>query len=310
MLRRYARTFIPRQDCYPLQTEDGRYITLQRHFELDYVQAHLKGLLTLGAYALDTRDQARWLCLDADTPEQWAELLNMVRDLQRDEVNAYLEPSRRGGHLWLFFAPLPGRTARQFGQSLRGRYDLEGIELFPKQAELKTGPGSLVRLPLGRHRLTGQRYHFVTLEGDPIAPTVRAQVRLLSSPQTVAPEYIRHMTTEQSAPAEAPDKPLFREAITQPPGATLSERLKNAISVYDFVGRYVDLDERGTGLCPFHDDQRRSFGVNREENFWHCWAGCGGGSLIDFWMKWREREGLDASFSATLKALADILLPR
>src|SRR5690606_5025124 len=90
--------------------------------------------------------------------------------------------------------------------------------------------------------------------------------------------------------------------------ATLSERLKNAISVYDFVGRYVDLDERGTGLCPFHDDQRRSFGVNREENFWHCWAGCGGGSLIDFWMKWREREGLDASFSATLKALADILL--
>ena len=49
MLRRFARTFIPRQDCYPLQTEDGRYITLQRRFELDYVQAHLKGILTLGA---------------------------------------------------------------------------------------------------------------------------------------------------------------------------------------------------------------------------------------------------------------------
>lgn len=50
MLRRFARTFIPRQDCYPLQTEDGRYITLQRHFELDYVQAHLKGMLTLGVF--------------------------------------------------------------------------------------------------------------------------------------------------------------------------------------------------------------------------------------------------------------------
>ncbi len=310
MLRRFARTFIPRQDCYPLQTEDGRYITLQRHFELDYIQAHLKGMLTLGAYALDTRSQARWLCLDADTPEQWTELLKMTRDLEQDGVTAYLEPSRRGGHLWLFFSPTPGARVRQFGQTLLGRYDLAGIELFPKQAELKTGPGSLVRLPLGRHRLTGQRYHFVTPDGDPIAPTVRAQVRLLSSPQLVPPAYIRDVTAEESDRAELPDKPLFPDARPHPPGATLSERLKNAISVYDFVRRYVDLDERATGFCPFHDDQRRSFGVNREQNFWHCWAGCGGGSLIDFWMKWREREGLDASFGATLKALADMLLPR
>jgi hypothetical protein len=310
MLRRFARTFIPRLDCYPLQTDDGRYITLQRHFELDYVQAHLKGMLTLGAYALDARNQARWLCLDADTPEQWAELLKMTRDLQQDGVTAYLEPSRRGGHLWLFFSPTPGARVRQFGQTLIGRYDLAGIELFPKQAELKTGPGSLVRLPLGRHRLTGQRYHFVTLDGDPIAPSVRAQVRLLSSPQLVPQDYFRDVTAEPSRPADLPDKPLFPEARPQPPGAPLSERLKNAISVYDFVGRYVDLDERATGFCPFHDDQHRSFGVNREQNFWHCWAGCGGGSLIDFWMKWREREGLDASFGATIKALADILLPR
>lgn len=310
MLRRFARTFIPRQDCYPLQTEDGRYITLQRRFELDYVQAHLKGILTLGAYALDARSRARWLCLDADTPEQWAELLKMTRDLQQDGVTAYLEPSRRGGHLWLFFPPTPGATVRQFGQHLVDRYDLDGIELFPKQAELKTGPGSLVRLPLGRHRLTGQRYHFVTLEGEPLAPSVRAQVRLLASPQLVPPAYIRHLTREPASSSELPEKPLFLEANPQPAGATLSERLKNAISVYDFVGRYVELDGRGTGRCPFHDDQRKSFGVNREQNFWHCWAGCGGGSLIDFWMKWREREGLDASFSATLKALAEILLPR
>src|SRR5690606_9054026 len=130
------------------------------------------------------------------------------------------------------------------------------------------------------------------------------------SPQNVSPDYIQQVTTEQSQPAELPDKPLFPEARPQPPGATLSERLKNAISVYDFVGRYVDLDERATGFCPVHDDQRRSFGVNREEWFWSCWEGCGGGSLIDFWMKWRQRERLDASFTATLKALADILLPR
>lgn len=56
ILRRYTKTFIPRQDCYPIQTEDGRYLTIKRRFQLDYVQAHLKGIMTLGAYALDERD--------------------------------------------------------------------------------------------------------------------------------------------------------------------------------------------------------------------------------------------------------------
>lgn len=310
ILRRYAKTFIPRQDCYPIQTEDGRYLTIKRRFQLDYLQAHLKGIMTLGAYALDEQSRARWLCLDADTPDQWAELLKMTKDLEQDAITAYLEPSRRGGHLWLFFSPIPGATARSFGQALTSRYHLESIELFPKQAELKTGPGSLVRLPLGRHRLTGQRYHFVTVDGDPIAPSVRKQVRILSNPEVVPPAYIQHVALERSSGDTSHVKPLFPEANAEATGATLSERLKNAISVYDFVRRYVDLDQNAIGCCPFHEDQHKSFGVNREENFWHCWSGCGGGSIIDFWMKWRQRQGLDASFTATIKSLADMLLPR
>lgn len=310
ILRRYAKTFIPRQDCYPIQTEDGRYITLKRRFQLDYLQAHLKGIMTLGAYALDEQSQARWLCLDADEPEHWAELLTMAGDLQQDGITAYLEPSRRGGHLWLFFTSTPGATARQFGQSLISRYKLAAIELFPKQDALKTGPGSLVRLPLGRHRLTGERYHFVTLEGEPLAPSIRQQVHLLTQPHTVPAAYIRHMARQAPQPEQSQLKPLFAEVNREATGATLSERLKNAISVYDFVRRYVDLDENATGHCPFHDDNHKSFGVNRSENYWNCWSGCGGGSIIDFMIKWRERQGLDASFTATIKALADILLPR
>jgi hypothetical protein len=58
----------------------------------------------------------------------------------------------------------------------------------------------------------------------------------------------------------------------------------------EFVSQYVDLKPtaRGAiGLCPFHDDHHPSFGVNDEGNYWHCFAGCGGGSVIDFWMKWQ-----------------------
>ena len=35
---------------------------------------------------------------------------------------------------------------------------------------------------------------------------------------------------------------------------------------------------RGCGLIDLHP----SFGVNTEGNYWHCFAGCGGGSVIDF----------------------------
>ena len=54
--------------------------------------------------------------------------------------------------------------------------------------------------------------------------------------------------------------------------------------VLEFGGRYVDLKPTKNGAigrCPFHDDHRPSFGVNAEGNYWHCFAGCGGGSVID-----------------------------
>jgi DNA primase len=35
-------------------------------------------------------------------------------------------------------------------------------------------------------------------------------------------------------------------------------------------------------LCQFHYDHNPSFGVNDAEYCWHCFAGCGGGSVIDF----------------------------
>ncbi len=58
--------------------------------------------------------------------------------------------------------------------------------------------------------------------------------------------------------------------------------------VVDFIGRFVDLSTtpRGAiGHCPFHEDEHQSFSVYRDGNYWKCFAGCGGGSIIDFWMK-------------------------
>jgi DNA primase len=40
------------------------------------------------------------------------------------------------------------------------------------------------------------------------------------------------------------------------------------------------------GLCPFHADTHPSLAVNLAENYWQCFAGCGGGTIIDFYMQW------------------------
>lgn len=58
------------------------------------------------------------------------------------------------------------------------------------------------------------------------------------------------------------------------------------------------LSERGINLigsgrerkckCPFHEDGSPSFGVNVDEQVWHCYAGCGGGSVIDLLAKFEN----------------------
>src|SRR5438105_10137119 len=98
-------------------------------------------------------------------------------------MTAYRELSRRGGHLWLFPPPTTGTDIRRFAKQLliqhkipEKRGNAPGIEIYPKQDVLVTGPGSLVRLPLGIHRVTSKRYSFITADGKPLAPTVREQM--------------------------------------------------------------------------------------------------------------------------------------
>lgn len=60
------------------------------------------------------------------------------------------------------------------------------------------------------------------------------------------------------------------------------------------------------GLCPFHDDQKPSFGFDTSAGTWECFAGCGKGGVLDFLMR---RSGL--GFKETLCGLGDELgVPR
>jgi len=78
-----------------------------------------------------------------------------------------------------------GSEARVFGLGLLATHGVEEVELFPRQDGLADGPGSLIRMPFGMHRLTGRCYGFYTADGSPLAPTIREQIYALGAPETV-----------------------------------------------------------------------------------------------------------------------------
>ena len=297
-----AQRFVQRWDVYARQLDDGRYICVHEPLNVGHLHAHLRGEITLGTYVLDQQSRARFLVLDADDDAQWERLRELAGELADKDIPAYLESSRRGGHLWLFLEKkVSGKDARAFARGILATHRIEGVELFPKQDQLAYGPGSLARMPFGVHRVSGRRYGFLRADGSPLASTVREQISALRSPETI-PE-----ATFESYRSSAPSKPRPpRRAPVAESTGTVSEHIKASVTVLEFVSQYVDLKPTTSGalgLCPFHDDQHPSFGVNDEGNYWHCFAGCGGGSVIDFWMKWR---GCD--FRTAVRELARTIL--
>ena len=275
-----SRTFNQRWDIYAQQLNDGSYICVKKSLTVNMMVEHLSGDITLGSYLLDKENRARFVVIDVDDGENLEKLNEIPKD-----IPSYLEDSRRGGHLWMFMEkPISGEKAKLFGRGVLQHYGIDA-EVFPKQGESQ-GPGSLIRVPFGIHRKTGVRYPFLNLGNW------REQMDELMNPKTVPLETVEEL---QYKPERIPPRIIYDSQGVR------WERVKNAITVKDFVSEYVDL-KGSVGHCPFHDDQHKSFGVNEEGNYWHCFAGCGGGSIIDFYMK---LENVD--FETAVNDLADKL---
>jgi len=184
MARRYFDLFINRL-AYTVQSgrphrETGRHYYYRPtngtqkqplRLSLATIQDHLRGKITIGIYAINPRTQrSKWVAIDADYPEALPDLLKLQWELKQDGVEAALEKSRRGGHLWIFARkPLLAQHCRLYIYNLATRLHVpvkggrlaEGIEVFPRQDTLEPeGFGSGIRAPLGVHRGAGKRFWF------------------------------------------------------------------------------------------------------------------------------------------------------
>ncbi len=161
------------------------------------IRSHLEGRITIGLYAINPATQrCKWVAIDADYSEALQDLLKLQWELRQDGVEAALEKSRRGGHLWIFAAkPLLASDCRLYIQSLARRLKVpikgtrneqdsasrspalaDGIEIFPKQNEVPANEfGNGIRGPLGIHRAVGRRFWFYGADY-----TLEAQISYLS----------------------------------------------------------------------------------------------------------------------------------
>jgi hypothetical protein len=296
LLEAYASLFVQRFNQYAVQQCDGSYWRVVEPLLLSHLAAHLAGRWTLGSYLLDASSHCSFAVFDADGGDGLDRLALLSEELLRAGVPTLLEASRRGGHLWVHLVePTPAHVVRTW---LLPSAQAIGVELYPKQNWLSpSGSGSLIRLPLGVHQQSRGWYPFLvrsTLgEFVPVRETVAEccawvcqQVQRVAVPASV----VQACSLREPVQRE---RSMLVESGQSVPMAS-HERCGSirewcqAQDIQAVIGRYVALDARGIGSCPFkehHDrgDVRPSFQVfGGSDPHWYCYTWRRAGDLFDF----------------------------
>jgi hypothetical protein len=248
--------------------------------DADVVRKHLNGDITINLFAINPETQrSKWVAIDADFDGAIEALLQLQHKLKQDGVEAALEQSRRGGHLWIFAeAPLLAAECRIYIYNLALRLDIpvkcgsvnEGIEIFPRQDRIEDGEfGNAIRAPLGVHRKTNQRYWF-----NAAAPAPEAQLDYLDSLKKLAEEELRTFIHGITLPE------AYRPVLAPPYIPPVSPPLRAEFRILDYV-RATRKDGRNwTARCPScaqigrdHSGDHLAIQI-KNPRLYRCWAGC------------------------------------
>jgi len=286
MVARYMEVFVNRR-AYTVQSpsphrESGRHYYYRPKgtvsLSKETIQRHLEGEITIGLYAINPQTQrCKWVAIDADYSDALDDLLKLQWELRQDGVEAALEKSRRGGHLWIFAGkPLLARDCRLYIYNLARRLKVpvkgtglaEGIEVFPKQDTVPANEfGNGIRAPLGIHRASGRRYWFYGADY-----TIDAQLAYL--------DRLKRITVDEMAAfvagLEVPEESMPRRVSLPPPNPARREfRILDHVKIKRRQGRNY------WARCPSCAEQGRDRAGDNlaiavsDPRKYRCWAGCG-----------------------------------
>jgi hypothetical protein len=286
MTARYFSLFVNRL-AHTLQSarpaENGKHYYFRpkdcRRLSLTTVREHLAGRLTFGLYALNPKTQrSKWVAIDADYENAFDDLLKLQWELRQDGVEAALEKSRRGGHLWIFCdKPLLARQCRIYIHNLALRLKVpvkggaglaEGIEVFPRQDSLGAEEfGNGIRGPLGIHRATGKRYWFYGADYH-----IEAQLRYLERLSKITESELEKFVEGLEMPPEFQPKPK----IDLPP----YDPNRREFRILDYVRPRRKRSRNYWAQCPScaglgHDRGEDNLAISvSDPRKYKCWAGC------------------------------------
>jgi hypothetical protein len=283
---RYWRLFVNRL-AYTVQSEkpgkNGKHYYYRpkdrRHLLQETVLRHLNGQITIGLYAINPETQrCKWVAIDADYGNALEDLLKLQWELLRDGVEAALEKSRRGGHLWIFAAePLLARDCRVYIYNLATRLKVpvkggaglaEGIEVFPKQDELAHAEfGNALRGPLGVHRAVLRRFWFYGADYG-----LEAQLDYLERLRKITELEMTSFVKGLTMPEEFQRK----SNIVLPP----YDPARREFRILDHVGAVHRRSANYWTRCPSCAEQGRDRSGDNlaisvaDPRKYKCWAGC------------------------------------
>ena len=260
----------------PTVKQTGQALALTRAA----IRRHLEGEITVGIYAINPVTQrSKWLAIDADYRHALEDLLKLQGALRRDGIQADLEKSKRGAHLWVFFAaPVLAREARVYVLNLADRLTLpvkgtgwpEGLEVFPRQDTLSEGEfGNAIRAPLGVHRGAGKRYWFYYADYD-----LESQFRYLAGIERVSETKLREVTSGMRTPE--PFAPAKKQSAS--PGPRV--RTGGEFWILDYIEIRRQAGRNYWARCPScasagRDTSGDNLAISVEEpTKYKCWAGC------------------------------------
>ena len=286
MAARYFRLFVNRL-AYTVQStkadRTGKHYYYRpkdgSRLAVSTIREHLNGRRTIGLYALNPQTQrSKWVAIDADYDNALDDLLKLQWELRQDGVEAALEKSRRGAHLWIFAdKPLLARQCRIYIYNLALRLRVpvkggaglaEGIEVFPRQDQL--GPaefGNAMRGPLGVHKAVKKRYWFYGADYR-----LEAQLDYLERLRKIKEDEIARFI----AGLEMPVQFRLKAKIDLPP----YDPSRREFRILDHVRPARKLSGNYWTRCPScarqgHDQSGDNLAISiADPRKYKCWAGC------------------------------------
>lgn len=164
--------FVGSPNAYAVQHPDGSYTPHRVVIEPAVLESHMAGTESIGTYVLDF-DKARFMVWDID--ERDLDLARRIALAATDlcGFSPYIEFSgSKGYHVWVLLDQwYPGHEVQRVAQYIAAQSGFNG-EVFPKQGVARD-LGSLVKLPLGKHAVSGEWSRFLR-EGSVTGPGVFA----------------------------------------------------------------------------------------------------------------------------------------